>query len=92
MYTFDQEEYDKVAGSIIKEGKLTVFPSKEKRKFLILHYFIPLFEKGTEYSEKQVNEIIMTVYPDFATIRRALVDYGMLRRTRDCKQYWIEKE
>ena len=53
--------------------------------------FIDLFDKDVIYTEKQVNEIIKNVYEDYATIRRYLVDYKILSRTTDCKQYWIEK-
>jgi len=92
MYTFTEEEQIKIFKSYIKDGKVTVFPSKERKKYILLAFFISLFKIDKVYTEKQVNEIIKKVYPDFATIRRYLVDYKMLNRTKDCKQYWIEKK
>lgn len=91
MYTYTNEEYEKIVQNYCKDGKINVFPSKERKKYIMLQYFIALFEKDIEYSEKQVNEIIKKVYPDFSTIRRYLVDYKMLNRTDDCKKYWLEK-
>ncbi len=91
IYKYSKEEQEKVFNNFIKEGKMRVFPSKERKKYIILSYFIKLFESDVVYTEKQVNEIIKNVYADFATIRRYLVDYKILSRTNDCKHYWIEK-
>jgi len=90
MYKFTKEEQIKVFKSYIKDGKVTVFPSKERKKYILLSFFISLFKIDEVYTEKQVNEIIKKVYPDFATIRRYLIDYHMLNRTNDGKKYWIE--
>ncbi len=91
IYSYSSEEQQKIFDNFIKEGKMSVFPSKERKKYIILSYFIKLFESDVVYTEKQVNEIIKNVYEDYATIRRYLVDYKILSRTTDCKQYWIEK-
>lgn len=91
IYKYSKEEQQKIFDNFIKEGKMRVFPSKERKKYIILFYFIELFDKNVIYTEKQVNEIVKNVYVDFATIRRYLVDYKMLSRTTDCKSYWIEK-
>ena len=90
MYTFNESEKQKIFENFIKEEKMKVFPSKERKKYIILHYFINLFEKDKKYSEKEVNEIIKRIYPDFSTIRRYLVDYKFINRTKDCKEYWID--
>ncbi|WP_216650305.1 DUF2087 domain-containing protein [Fundicoccus ignavus] len=65
-----------------KEGKLTVFPRKEKNKLDVLQYFVQLIESKGEgpFTEKEINAIISDVYGDYSTIRRALVDYGYLLR------------
>ncbi|WP_210651082.1 DUF2087 domain-containing protein [Nocardioides sp. SYSU D00065] len=38
------------------------------------------FETGREYSEKEVNEILLGVHEDFAYLRRELVNYRYLER------------
>ncbi|MGL4819053.1 MAG: DUF2087 domain-containing protein [Bacilli bacterium] len=35
-----------------------------------------------------MNEIIRAVYEDFVTVRRALIEYGFIDRTKDGKAYW----
>ena len=46
------------------------------------------FEEGIRYSEVQVNEILKDIYPDYVTLRRYLIEYGYLERTRDGSAYW----
>ncbi|WP_231877211.1 DUF2087 domain-containing protein [Bhargavaea cecembensis] len=69
------------------DGPLDVFPSKEKRKFIVAEHRAGRFEKGKSYHEREVNEILMLAYPDFATIRRFLIDYGMMERSEDGRVY-----
>lgn len=66
---------------------LKVYSSKEKKKQVTLAFLAGLFEADTIYTERQVNERLAAVWPNFATLRRALVDYGFLSRTRDCSRY-----
>ncbi len=40
------------------------------------------FTAGREYSEDEVNRILQGVYSDHATLRRYLIDAGLLRRER----------
>ncbi len=69
--------------------RLREFPSKQKRKYLVLLHIVKAFEASKKYTEEEVNDILFNIYPDFATLRRALVDYKFLERTKDCKQYWL---
>jgi hypothetical protein len=38
------------------------------------------------YPEREVNEIISRHHPDYASLRRALVDHGLM--ARDAGTYW----
>ena len=87
-------EREKVLGNYFKQGingPLDVFPSKEKRKYIIAQEVIKRFDIGKVYLEKEVNELLKTVHEDFATIRRFLVDYRFMNRSDDGKKYWIGK-
>ncbi|MGY3718582.1 DUF2087 domain-containing protein [Sutcliffiella cohnii] len=88
-FTYTDDEKQKTVEAFMKNGVLQSLPSKEKRKVIIFFELIKLFEKGKMYTEKQVNEIIKGIYPDFAIIRRYLVDYKLLERNDDCQYYWV---
>ncbi|MCM3742622.1 DUF2087 domain-containing protein [Sporosarcina luteola] len=73
------------------DGPLATFPSKDKRKYIIAQEIIKRFEVGKVYLEKEINEILKEIHPDFATIRRFLIDYSFMNRSDDGKEYWIGK-
>ncbi|HCW54537.1 MAG TPA: transcriptional regulator [Clostridium sp.] len=72
------------------DGSIKSYPAKEKKKIIILSEIIKKFSRDKQYNEKEVNEIIKLVYEDYATIRRALVEYGFIYRSDDCTNYWIK--
>lgn len=74
-----------------KNGRLTVIPKKEKNKLEVLNELIQLFEMNKQYNEKEINELLQNVYPDFAILRRYLVDYKYLNRTQDCMTYFVNE-
>lgn len=46
------------------------------------------FERGRMYKEKEVNEILKAFHDDHVTLRRFLIEHGLLDRNRDGSQYW----
>lgn len=70
--------------------KLKTFPAKEKKKVATLIKIAECFEKGKEYTEKEINEILKSIYDDFSVIRRYLIIYGFMDRTKDGAKYWLK--
>lgn len=89
-FTVKEEEKQKILTTYFKDGLLETFPRKEKRKVVILEAIVQYFDKDEIYSEREVNEKLKMIYPDFATIRRYLIDYGMLERNKDGTAYWVK--
>ena len=58
-------------------------PAKDNLRRAILEKFVEEnFETGKLYAEKEVDDIIHRVYDDHCSVRRHLVDYGMMSRER----------
>lgn len=92
-YAITEEEKQKVLSTYFKQGtdgRLDTFPSKEKRKLIVLQNIVNRFDFNKKYSEKEINETLKTIYSDFATIRRYLIEYGFMERSKDCTEYWIK--
>ena len=88
-----REDDKKVLRDNTEFGRLLRFPAKRKKQLVILRWVATLFEADRYYSEKEVNEVISTVYADdFVTLRRDLVDMGYLRRERGGGRYWLTPE
>lgn len=89
-YAITLEEEKKILSNYLREGKLTVFPPKQKRKLIILRYFASRFQPEKTYTEKEINESIKEIYDDYVTIRRYLIEYGFMERNRDCSEYRLK--
>lgn len=68
---------------------LREFPSKQKKKYIVLKIIVN-YIKDRKYTEKEISELLKTIYPDFVTLRRALIDYGFMGRTKDGSKYWVK--
>lgn len=49
------------------------------------------FKVDTEYLEKDVNKVLKRIYEDYATLRRALIEYGFMERSSDCSIYRVKQ-
>ena len=78
---------DKVLKVFIKKGRLIKLPVQHKKKLIILEEFLKLFEKNRQYDEKEVDEIIHTMYDDHCLIRRLLIEEMYMKR--DGHRYWL---
>lgn len=72
-----------------KPLKLKIFSPKEKKKVVILAKIAEQFELGKKYTEKEINQIIKPIYDDYVLIRRYLIMYGFMERTKDGASYWL---
>jgi len=90
-YEITEEESRKILENVfssLEPLRLKVFSKKEKKKIVILRKVAEQFESGKQYSEPEVNAILKEIWEDFATMRRYLIEYGYLDRTKDGKTYW----
>ncbi|GGE83310.1 DUF2087 domain-containing protein [Priestia taiwanensis] len=90
-YLITEEEKQEIIRKFVKDGKLQNLPSKEKGKVSIFLYLIGQFEKGREYKEREVNDILKPIYADFAILRRYLIDYKLLERSKEGLTYWVKE-
>lgn len=92
-YVLTVEENEKIIMTYfedVKPLKLKTFPSKEKKKIAVLRKITEAFDPRKKYSEIEINEILKLIFSDVATIRRYLIQYGFLDRTKDGSQYWVK--
>jgi DNA-binding HxlR family transcriptional regulator len=71
-----------------KEGRLRGLPTQRGRWELVLrHVADRCFALGRSYEEQEVNNLLIPLYEDYPTLRRALVAAGFLE-SRDGR-YWL---
>ncbi|HML24609.1 MAG TPA: metalloregulator ArsR/SmtB family transcription factor [Aggregatilinea sp.] len=76
----------KVLTDFFENGRLKDIPAQRKKRDVILRWLASQFEVGREYTEMEVNDLIRKIYPDSATLRREMIEQGLLKRERNI--YW----
>lgn len=71
----------KVLKTFIKRGRLTRLPTQLKKMQVILELIVQEFEPEREYTEKEVNFILLDFHEDVATLRRSLVEHNLMTRS-----------
>ncbi len=87
----EAEKLSTIKAHITEYGALKNYPSKEKKKIIVLDHIMKNFKRDTMYSEKEINRILKRIYEDYATLRRSLIEYGFMDRSDDCKNYWVKE-
>jgi hypothetical protein len=76
----------KIVRAFIRDGRLVTIPAREKRRQVIYRYLRDqVFTEDRSYPEKEVNQRLALFHPDVATIRRGMVDGGLV--TREAGEY-----
>lgn len=72
------------------EGRLMQWPASRKIQRIALEYIASHFDFGKEYTEKQVNSLLIRLHTfgDPALLRRELFENGYLNRQTDGSGYW----
>lgn len=75
--------YDaKVLRAFLVDGRLTSIPSQEKKRQVILRFLLDrCFGEDRVYPEKEVNQRLALYHPDVASLRRYLIDTGLMARS-----------
>ena len=67
-------------------GRLASIPVQRKKRLAVLKWLVEDFQPGRRYEEAEVNRIIGRRHPDFAALRRYLVDEELMQRRSGV--YW----
>jgi hypothetical protein len=77
-----------LANYLNPDGTLKQIPAPGAKLRVILDHVVAAFAPGASYTEKEVNTLLRRFHADTATLRRALVDGGLLDREPDGSRYW----
>lgn len=77
----DGEAYQKkVLQTFFRRGRLVSIPAQLKKRQIVLEKIAQEFEPGQQYSEREVNMALLDFHDDVATLRRGLIEHGLLVR------------
>jgi ArsR family transcriptional regulator len=73
----------KVLNTFFRHGRLTQIPAQRKKRLVILERILQQFEPDREYTEHEVNQILLEFHEDVATLRREMIDHHLMERDRE---------
>lgn len=76
----DAVEIEKVKRAFFRNGRLTQSPAKMSKRIIAYRIILDNFDTDRCYSEKEVNQIIGTIYHDYCDVRRFFVEMGWMTR------------
>ncbi len=80
---------EKVIKAFTNNGKVIKLPIQHKKRMIILSEIFNYIIPAKKYSELELNEVIKQKYDDYCTVRRELIDCGMLIREKQI--YWVNE-
>jgi len=76
----DEKYRRAVLSNFFKYGKITRIPVQQKKREIVLRHIAKDFSTDKDYTEKEVNEVILKYHEDYCTIRREMVGFGIMDR------------
>ncbi len=83
---------DKVMRAFFERGRLLQIPTQQKKLHVILEEIVKAFEPDKSYTEREVNIIIADFHDDFATLRRELINFHYMTRSKDGMSYRLNRD
>lgn len=85
----DLSSVEKAARYFDGSGRLTQWPAKDSIARLCLWVIWARLPMGVAMADRIISDLLkeMNAFEDHALLRRALVDYQLVARTPDCKNY-----
>ena len=93
--TLTPEEKEKILRACFKTldpPVLKQYTNKPGKKPAVLEQAARAFEPGKHYTEREITQALGRVWEDPILLRRDMVEYGVLSRTRDGRDYWLTEE
>ena len=79
----EQDAYhQKVLRAFFRRGRLTQIPAQLKKRLIVLEKIAESFEPEREYTEMEVNHILLDFNDDVATLRRGMIEHEIMTRDR----------
>jgi hypothetical protein len=68
------------------DGALLSIPAAHAKRLVVLDHIVRVFEPGVRYAEREVDTLLRAFHDDYVTLRRYLIDAGLL--SRESGVYW----
>lgn len=71
---------DKVLATFFRHGRLRRIPTQQKKRQVVMEKLVEEFELDHDYSEQEINRVLIEFHDDVATLRSELVACRLMTR------------
>lgn len=82
----EDDPRQKVLQQFIQENRIKTIPARHQKRVLVLSWLADQFDWDVRYTEAEISERLKAYHPDYAALRRYLVDEGFMQREHGL--YW----
>ncbi len=73
-------EEAKVLGDFFVGGRLKTIPAQRKKREIVLRFLASKIDPGRTFTEQEVSFLLLEYHEDYASLRREMVDTGLMAR------------
>ena len=77
---------EKVLYTFVQDDRIINLPARDQKRDIVLGWLAEKIDPDRRFTEKELNEVLTRYHPDYATLRRYLVDYQYMQRENQV--YW----
>lgn len=81
-----EDATQKILQTFLEDNRIKEIPAKHQKRLVILQWLVNQFERGVRYPEAEMNARLKQYHPDFAALRRYLIENGFMQREQGI--YW----
>ena len=81
-----EDATQKILQTFLEDNRIKEIPAKRQKRLVILQWLVNQFEHGARYPEAEMNSRLKQYHPDFAALRRYLIENGLMQRAGGV--YW----
>lgn len=82
----EENSAQKILQTFIENNRIKEIPAKRQKRLVVLQWLVNQFEQGVRYPEAEMNTRLKQYHPDFAALRRYLIENGLMHREQGV--YW----
>ncbi|MBX3015403.1 MAG: metalloregulator ArsR/SmtB family transcription factor [Caldilineaceae bacterium] len=71
---------EKIRQTFLEDGRIKEIPARRQKRLVVLQWLVNHFEREVRYPEAEMNVRLKQFHPDFAALRRYLIENGLMQR------------
>lgn len=82
----EESSEQRILQTFLEGDRIKEIPARRQKRLVVLQWLVNQFERDVRYPEAEMNARLKQYHPDFAALRRYLIENGLMQREQGV--YW----